>query len=129
MSKDPVVSIIDDDASVRASTVSLVRSLGLVAQDFASAEEFLRAAGWQEADCIITDVRMPGMSGVELQDHLRAQGSRLPIIFVTAFPDERLRARVEAAGAAGFFSKPCDSQVIIDCLHRALRGGEGLAAH
>jgi FixJ family two-component response regulator len=115
-----VVSIIDDDQSVRYVTQSLIRSLGLAAQTFASAEEFLRSPYLSTTACLISDVQMPGMSGVELQAKLAAQGYSIPIIFITAFPSDALRSRVLSAGAVGFLHKPFDSQTLIDHLQRAL---------
>jgi FixJ family two-component response regulator len=82
-----IVAIIDDDESVRATTDSLVRSLGYIVHTFASAEEFLRSNRLDDFACVIADVQMPGMSGVQLQDHLRAREYRVPFIFFTAFPD------------------------------------------
>src|SRR6202049_2624894 len=99
LSKLPLVAIIDDDASVRATTDSLVRSLGYNVNTFASAEEFLRSNRLDDLSCVIADVQMPGMSGVELQAHLLAQGSHVPLIFFTAFADERARAQALRAGA------------------------------
>ena len=72
--------------------------------------------------CLITDVQMPGLSGVELQNHLISRGSAIPVIFVTAFPEQRIEARVLQAGAIGFLSKPFDDETLIECLNRALRG-------
>ena len=95
----PVISIIDDDASVRVATNRLVRSLGYIAHTFASGDEFLRSPQLTITSCVIADIHMPGMSGIELQSRLRAQGHRLPIIFITAFPDEGIRARAMDAGA------------------------------
>jgi FixJ family two-component response regulator len=117
----PVISIIDDDASVRTATGALVRSLGFTVQVFASAEEFLKSARADDMSCLITDVQMPGMSGLELQRVLAAQGSRTPIIFITAFPEARIRSQAEAAGAAGFLVKPFDEDAMIACLDRALQ--------
>src|SRR5271166_5302603 len=91
LSKPSRVAIVDDDASVRATTSSLVRSLGYIVDTFASAEDFLRAGVLDDFSCVIADVQMPGMSGVQLQDHLRARGYRVPFIFFTAFPDEKIR--------------------------------------
>jgi FixJ family two-component response regulator len=122
----PVISIIDDDASVRIATDRLVRSLGYVTHTFASADEFLRSPQVDTTSCVIADVQMPGMSGLELQDLLRAQGRRLPIVFITAFPEENVRARAIAAGAIGFLTKPFDGATLIKSLEAALmaRGGE-----
>lgn len=115
-----MISIIDDDASVRAATNRLVRSLGYIACTFASADEFLRSPQLDTTSCVIADIQMPGMSGVELQDLLLAQGRRLPIIFVTAFPDENVRARALDAGAVCFLSKPFDGATLVKYLDVAL---------
>lgn len=116
----PMVAIIDDDESVRLATASLVRSLGLTTSTFASAEAFLFSPQLEDAACVITDVQMPGMSGVELQAHLIKHGSDLPIIFMTAFPEERIRQQVCSAGAIGFLSKPFDGGTMIACIDKAL---------
>jgi FixJ family two-component response regulator len=115
-----IISIVDDDESIRVAMSSLVRSLGYEACEFDSAEAFLASPRRQDTACLIADVHMPGMSGLDLQDVLRAGEQVLPIIFITAFPADNLRQRAEAAGAAGFFSKPVDSQMIIRCLDAAL---------
>lgn len=115
-----LIAIIDDDASVRTATASLVRSLGLEAGTFASAEAFLAAPRLRETACVITDVQMPGMSGIDLQAQLRASGSCLPMIFITAFPEERVRRQAIAAGAVGFFSKPFDGNEMIACIDGVL---------
>ena len=120
MSQDLLISIIDDDEAVRVATESLVRSLGFGASTFASAEEFLQSARLRETSCVITDVNMPGMTGVELQSYLLARGNDVPMIFITAFPEERTRERVHAAGAIGFLSKPFDGGAMIQCIDRAL---------
>ena len=106
MSKAQIVSIIDDDASVRAAMESLVRSLGFVAFVFKSAEDFLRSPRVDDSACLITDVQMPGMSGLDLQDRLIAQGNRVPIILITAFPEQTIRNRAQARGALAFLEKP-----------------------
>jgi FixJ family two-component response regulator len=117
----PVISIVDDDDSVRAVTCSLVRSLGLTAYGFASAEEFLLSPRLNETACLISDIQMPKMSGIELQGALLAQGRNIPIIFFTAFPDEMVEARAMKAGAIGFLCKPFDGRDMIKCLDRALK--------
>jgi FixJ family two-component response regulator len=117
----PIISIIDDDAAVLFAIDSLVRSLGYITFTFSSAEEFLASSRLEEFDCLITDVRLGGMSGVALQDRLRASGSRLPIIFVTAFSEDHIRARAEEAGATGFFAKPFVVRDMIQCIELALR--------
>ena len=121
-----MISIVDDDESVREG---LVRSLGYVAETFGSAEEFLSSEHGRETSCIITDVQMPGLSGVELQSRLIAEGHRLPIIFMTAFPEDRVRTRALEAGAYGYLRKPFTEEQLIGCLDRALKecapGGDG----
>jgi FixJ family two-component response regulator len=117
-----MISIVDDDEAVREATKGLVRSLGYAASTFASAGEFLASDRLQDTSCLITDLNMPGMSGVELQDRLIADGCRVPIIFITAFPDERVRARAMNAGAVCFMSKPYSQDRLIGCLENALRG-------
>jgi len=120
-----MISIVDDDAAVRETTQALVRSLGYNAMTFASAEEFLQSERVHDTSCLITDVQMPGLSGVELQSLLLARGHQTPIIFVTAFPEEKTRARALEAGAVGFLSKPFDEERLIDCLNQALDGRAG----
>jgi FixJ family two-component response regulator len=119
----PIISIIDDDAAVLIAIDSLVRSLGYITSTFSSAEEFLASGRLDETDCLITDVRLGGMSGVVLQDRLRSGGSRVPMIFVTAFSEDHVRAQAEEAGAAGFFAKPFVARDMIECIERALRSG------
>jgi FixJ family two-component response regulator len=89
---------VDDDASVRAATQSLLRSHSFVAFAFDSGEDFLRSPRVDDSSCLITDVQMPGMSGIDLRDRLIAQGSRIPIIFITAFPEPTIRRRAQAGG-------------------------------
>jgi len=124
----PVISIIDDDASVGLATSRLVRSLGYVAHTFASANEFLQSPDVNDASCVIADVQMPGMSGIELQGALIAQGHSVPMIFITAFPEERTRAYALKAGAVGFLSKPFNCSLLIDCIDTALKRNEGRMA-
>ena len=124
MSSAAVISIVDDDDSVRAAMSSLIRSLGHLAYEFASAEAFLASPRLQDTSCLIVDVQMPGMSGLDLQAALLARQPGLPVIVVTAFPADRIRKRAEAAGAAGFFSKPVDSQSMLHCLDAALARGK-----
>ena len=120
MKTAPVISIVDDDESVREATKGLVRSLGYVAVTFESAEEFLNSGRMRDTSCVIADVQMPGVSGVELQDRLIADGHRLPMIFITAFPEDRTRTRALEAGAIGYLSKPFDEEHLIGCLDKAL---------
>jgi FixJ family two-component response regulator len=120
LAKIPVISIIDDDESVREATKSLVRSLGYDATTFTSAEEYLRSDRARDSSCLITDVHMSGMTGADLQERLIADGNRTPMIFMTAFSEEKIRSRVLAAGALGFLSKPFDDERLIECLDKAL---------
>jgi FixJ family two-component response regulator len=123
--KVPVISIVDDDESVREATKGLVRSLGYTAATFASGEEFLNSDRVNDTSCLITDVQMPGLTGLELQSRLTAMDRRIPIIFVTAFPQEQVRARALKAGAVGFLSKPFSDDSLIVCLDRALADSDG----
>jgi FixJ family two-component response regulator len=125
LSKPPLVAIVDDDVSVRVTTDSLVRSLGYMTHTFASAEEFLRSDLLDELSCVIVDVQMPGMNGVELQAHLRTQGYRVPFIFFTAFPDEKIRAQALAAGAICYLTKPFDGKSLVLGLRVALKTHDG----
>ena len=119
--KVPVISIVDDDESVRAATSALVRSLGFAAATFASAEDFLESDRVDDTSCLITDVQMPGLSGVELQSRLIADGRLMPIIGVTAYPEESIRTQMLEAGAIGFLSKPFNDECLINCLTTALK--------
>ena len=123
MQHAPIISIIDDDESMRCAVKSLVTALGFGAYTFSSAEKFLQSPHLDHTCCVITDLQMPGLSGVELQKSLLAQGRRIPIILVTAFPEERLRARAMAAGALGFLSKPFESETLIKLIGKAMETG------
>jgi FixJ family two-component response regulator len=124
----PVISIIDDDESMRAGLNNLVRSLGYDACLFASADGFLRSPQLHDTWCVIADVRMPGMTGVELQSHLRGQGYGVPFIFITSVPGEGIRKQALKDGAICFLTKPFDDDTLIDCLNTAVaryRSGSG----
>ena len=123
MPKMPVIAIVDDDELFRRATTSFVRSLGYGTASYDSAEAFLKSDRVSDADCLITDVQMPGMTGIELQDRLIAQGHSVPVIFITAFPEMRARAQALAAGAVGFLAKPFDDHNLISCLNEALARG------
>ena len=126
-SKPLAVAVVDDDESVRDALSNLLASLDLGVATFASAEEFLASPAGTAAACLITDVQMPGMSGLDLQRHLAGSGNRIPVILITAFPRDHLRQQAEAEGAFGFFAKPFDGRLMIDCIERALvaRGAPG----
>jgi FixJ family two-component response regulator len=126
LSTRSVISVIDDDASVRAATNNLLSSHGYIVHTFASSEEFLQSAGLNESLCVVTDVQMPAMSGLDLLTHMRTRGNDAPFIFITAFPEENVRARALKAGAICFLAKPFAGPVLIDCIETALnrrRGG------
>ena len=128
MSTLSVISIIDDDASVRTATNNLLSSHGYLVHTFASAEDFLRSADPDGASCVVADVQMPGMSGLDLLTHVRTLGNGVPFIFITAFPDESVRARALKVGAICFLAKPFAGPVLIDCVETALNrhpGGAG----
>lgn len=120
-----MISIIDDDASIRAAIGNLLQSLGYVTHAFELAEEFLLSDHLDRTSCVIADVNMPVMSGVDLLVLLRKQDKRVPFIFITAFPDERIRARAFDAGALGFLTKPFERGHLIRYLEKALRLHDG----
>jgi FixJ family two-component response regulator len=119
---EPLISIIDDDISLRTALVGLVRSLGYRAASFASAEEFLGAADAKASDCIVTDIQMPGLSGIELKARLAADGSTAPVIMITARTEPDLWARASASGAVCVLQKPFAAEALIACLEKALVG-------
>jgi FixJ family two-component response regulator len=122
-----VISVIDDDASVRAATNNLLSSHGYPVHTFASAEEFLRSAQLDDLSCVIADVQMAAMSGLDLLTHMRTRGYNAPFIFITAFPDENIRARALKAGAICFLAKPFAGPVLINCVETALVGHRGVS--
>ena len=124
MSTPAVVSVIDDDASVRAATNNLLRSRGYVVHTFGSAEEFLRSPQLDETSCVIADMQMAVMSGLDLLADMRTKGYDAPFIFITAFPDDNVRARALQAGAVCFLSKPFAGPSLIRCLDAALQGDD-----
>jgi FixJ family two-component response regulator len=118
--KTKLVVIVDDDDSMRSAVQDLLEAVGLPARGFVSAEEFLRSGKQQETACLITDIRMPGMSGLELQAQLNAERCRIPIIFITAHGDEKMRLQARRQGAVEFLAKPFDDDVLIDSVRAAL---------
>jgi FixJ family two-component response regulator len=117
-----MISIIDDDDIVRDAIGDLLQSLGHKIATFESAEDFLQSGCLRETACVIADVQMAGLNGLDLQDRLLADGHRTPVIFVTAFPEERYRKRAMSAGAVCFLSKPFNEDCLIRCLDTALDG-------
>jgi FixJ family two-component response regulator len=116
-----MIAIVDDDEAVRDATKTLVRSLGYRASTFGSADKFLNFEQLSDISCLITDVQMPGLSGCDLQDRLIARGHRIPIIFITGYPDENVRARAIKAGAVAFLSKPANLDHLLGYLGKALK--------
>src|SRR6202022_4254130 len=106
--KTKLVAILDDDDSMRSALQGLLKAVGLRAQAFASAEEFLKSGQQHHTSCLIADIRMPGMSGLELQSQLNAEHCRIPTIFITAHGDAKMRLQALRAGAVEFLSKPFD---------------------
>jgi RNA polymerase sigma factor (sigma-70 family) len=120
MESEPVVFIVDDDASVRMSLERLVRSVGLRGKTFASAPEFLEHASADGPSCLVLDVRMPGVSGLALQERLAAAGPRIPIIFITGHGDVTLSVRAMKAGAVDFLPKPFNDQDLLEAIQEAI---------
>src|SRR4029077_6749212 len=115
-----LISVVDDDASIRLASDSLLRSRGYAVCTFASAGVFLQSAELNETACVIADVRMPVMGGVELQAILRAQGRSVPFVFITAFPESAVRTQAMSGGATCFLTKPFDAPTLIKYVEAAL---------
>ena len=120
MTAIPVISIVDDDESIRVGLDYLVKSLGYIPHTFESAEAFLQSVQLSATRCVISDIRMPAMSGLELQSHLRSLGNTVPFIFITAVPEPNARRRAASQGAICFLTKPFDESALIHCLNAAL---------
>jgi FixJ family two-component response regulator len=120
LSETRLISIVDDDPFARDAIGDLIQSLGYRPVTFPSAEHFLDSDCVGEAACLITDLQMPGMTGLDLQNHLQAAGYDTPIIVISAFPEERFRTRALNAGAVAFLSKPFEEESLIDCINTAL---------
>jgi RNA polymerase sigma factor (sigma-70 family) len=120
MESEPVVFIVDDDASVRKGLERLVRSVGLRGKTFASAPEFLQCAATDGPSCLVLDVRMPGVSGLALQETLATAGHRIPIIFITGHGDITMSVRAMKAGAVDFLPKPFSDQDLLEAIQEAI---------
>ena len=120
MQQKPVISIVDDDASVRESTMDLLNSMGFIGETFQRAEDFLRSDRLHTTACLITDMRMPGMTGLELHHRLVASGALIPTIVITGFPNDRDRARALQAGVICYLTKPFGQNELLDCIQSAL---------
>jgi FixJ family two-component response regulator len=116
-----MVSIVDDDPLAREGIKELVESLGYKALAFVSAQDFLQSGAVAKTGCLITDLQMPGLNGLELQERLQARGYRTPVILITAYPNEKHRCRAMGAGAIGFLSKPFEEQSLVECLTIAMK--------
>jgi len=116
-----LISIVDDDESVRRTTTLLIESFGFRAATFESAETFLRSGHLHDTSCLIVDVQMPGMNGLQLQSHLAAVGCGIPIIFITAYESNDSRQRAMKAGAAAFLGKPFSDEQLLQTIRSALR--------
>jgi FixJ family two-component response regulator len=115
-----IVAIVDDDESVRTALQGMMKSVGLPAQAFASAEDFLNSGVQNQTACLIADIRMPGMSGLDLQAKLNAEHCRIPTIFITAHGDAKMRLHALRAGAVEFLAKPFDDEVLLENVRAAL---------
>ena len=117
-----LISIVDDDESIRRTTTFLIESFGFRAASFESAEGFLKSFRLHQTSCLIVDVQMPRMSGLQLQSQLAAEGIGIPIIFVTAYDDRGLRHQAKQAGAVAFLGKPFNDEELLEGIRLALRG-------
>ena len=116
----PTIAVVDDDQAIREAMDDLVKSCGYDCRLFSSAEEFLAFEPRSEIDCMLVDVKMPGLSGIELQSELNKQSGRPPMIFVTSYKDERTKAIAMSGGALAVFGKPVDIDTLINCLESAV---------
>ena len=125
MLEDQLIVCVDDDPSVAEAMKGLLKACGFTAEAFLSAEEFLQFGRLKDTSCLITDVQLGGMSGLQLQNRLAESGYGIPIIFITAFPDEQIRERGLKAGATCFLSKPVTKEVLLTCIQVALHRRTG----
>lgn len=123
MPKTPVIAIVDDDRSVREALTSLVRALGYAAIAFECAEDLLKSGRRRSVSCVIADVQMPGITGLELYHRLSASGNPIPTVLITAYPEDGARERALAAGVIGYLSKPFDENDLLACVRSALTTG------
>lgn len=124
MPRKAVIAIVDDDHSVREALTSLVRSLGFIAMAFECAEDLLKSRRRRNVSCVIADMQMPGITGIELHDRLVASGEPIPTILITAFPDERSRERALRSGVIGYLTKPFSEDELLACIRSSLGPGE-----
>jgi FixJ family two-component response regulator len=115
-----LIAIVDDDVSVREAIQRLMKSAGLSAETFASAQQFLKSTSLRSTACLVADVQMPGMSGIELHHWLVADGEQIPVILITAYPQESMRLSALKAGVSCYLPKPFRDDDLLDCVHEAL---------
>ena len=120
-----LISVVDDDESIRRTTTLLIESFGFRAAAFESADGFLRSGQLHDTACLIVDVQMPGMNGLQLQSHLAAEGCGIPIIFITAYDDGESRGRAMQAGAVAFLGKPFSDEQLLQTIRSTLRPDKG----
>jgi FixJ family two-component response regulator len=125
MSEIPLIAVVDDDAAIREAVQSLLRSVGLRAEGFASAQDFLQSGRLQDTACLIVDVRMPRMSGLELQQQLTTAQCPIPVVFITAHGDAETRSRALRAGAVAFLGKPFSDEALLRAVRTALPSFRG----
>ena len=123
VSEQPLIVSVDDDQAICEAMLALLKALGFAAETFLSAEALLQSGALNDIACLITDVQLGGMSGLQLQTQLIELGYRIPIIMITAFPDERIRNQALSAGAVCFLSKPFLKADLLSCIHSALAHG------
>jgi FixJ family two-component response regulator len=119
-----MICVVDDDKMVREATADLINSLGYNALVFSSAEQFLDSGHAKNASCLITDLQLPGLNGIDLQDRLHGDGYRMPVIIITAYPEPNIRARAISGGAVAFLTKPFLESSLVDSLKLALSAGD-----
>ena len=125
MAESPLIAIVDDEEAICDALTSLLRSVGWRAEGFTSAEAFLQSGQVHTTACLLLDVRLPGGSGLELQQQLRSSQARIPIIFITAHGNEAMRAQALHAGAVAFFAKPFNDTALLEAIHTALAPDSG----
>ena len=129
MPKKQVIAIVDDDECAREGTIDLVKSMGFIAKAFERAEDFMKSDYLHNSSCLIADVRMPGMTGLELHNRLVESGNMTPTILITSFPNDWDRARARQAGAICYLAKPFNDQDLLDCVRSALEAPRGEVKH
>jgi FixJ family two-component response regulator len=125
VSNTPLIAVVDDDEMVREATGELIRTFGLASRTFASAETFLGSDCVPQTSCLVADVQMPGINGLQLHRKLTRAGHFIPVIFITAFPDMRVRERALKAGAICYLNKPFNPMHLLDCIRAAIGHWEG----